>query len=148
MTPRLPFAASTSSASLPAECPLLRIASVTGHRNHELLVRGIASKIGTRAASAKAACEDMSSGGGEAAAVSVIVVAVAAADYMQSLVYNRRRRAEAEQGPSSPPAQGADAGASDAAAPGPLAQTLPQKAKEVLLGYFDISPAELASLTG
>ena len=90
----------------------------------------------------------MSSGGGEAAAVSVIVVAVAAADYMQSLVYNRRRRAEAEQGPSSPPAQGADAGASDAAAPGPLAQTLPQKAKEVLLGYFDISPAELASLTG
>ena len=90
----------------------------------------------------------MSSGGGEAAAVSVIVVAVAAADYMQSLVYNRRRRAEAEQGPSSPPAQGADAGASDAAAPGPLAQTLPQKAKEVLLGYLDISPAELASLTG
>ena len=55
MTPRLPFAASTSSASLPAECPLLRIASVTGHRNHEhKSVRGNASKIGTRAASAKA----------------------------------------------------------------------------------------------
>ncbi len=86
----------------------------------------------------------MSSGGGEAAAVSVIVVAVAAADYMQDLVYNRRRRAEAEQ----PASQGADAGGSDAAAPVPQTQPLPQKAKEVLLGYFGISPAELASLTG